>query len=283
MRRAGPPPCPQLPAPGPQGPAGQGPAARPVPQGRAAPLTRGHAGPYSARHRPDPATLNTDERFRSRQDVLRRPPESALRQTDSRFAQVTRHDATGSSRRRTTLSAKGDSRRSWSDNGFHGRYVSAGEVEPGFHVEPEPSVGLMLQSWEIGMTPPRGPRTRDSPPSKPPSQTRAPWPATARRIATYHPYGSTRYAQSSARSPHASPACCHPKCPPGADSSPCPARHAWLPYPSPRAISGLSRGMGDERPSQWRLTRCQAPRRGSGPWCCIGRRRVTSSAMIRRV
>ena len=78
-----------------------------------------------------------------------------LRQTDSRFAPVTRHDATGSSRRRTTLSAKGDSRRSWSDNGFHGRYVSAGEVEPGFHVEPEPSVGLMLQSWEIGMTPPR--------------------------------------------------------------------------------------------------------------------------------
>jgi hypothetical protein len=72
-----------------------------------------------------------------------------LRQTDSRFAPVTRHDATGSSRRRTTLSAKGDSRRSWSDNGFHGRYVSAGEVEPGFHVEPEPSVGLMLQSWEI--------------------------------------------------------------------------------------------------------------------------------------
>jgi hypothetical protein len=193
-----------------------------------------------------------------------------LRQTDSRFAPVTRHDATGSSRRRTTLSAKGDSRRSWSDNGFHGRYVSAGEVEPGFHVEPEPSVGLMLQSWEIGMTPPRGPRTRDSPPSKPPSQTRAPWPATARRIATYHPYGSTRYAQSSARSPHASPACCHPKCPPGADSSPCPARHAWLPYPSPRAISGLSRGMGDERRSQWRLTRCQAPRRGPRLICVEG-------------
>jgi hypothetical protein len=195
-----------------------------------------------------------------------------LRQTDSRFAPVTRHDATGSSRRRTTLSAKGDSRRSWSDNGFHGRYVSAGEVEPGFHVEPEPSVGLMLQSWEIGMTPPRGPRTHDSPPSKPPSQTRAPWPATARRIATYHPYGSTRYAQSSARSPHASPACCHPKCPPGADSSQCPARarHAWLPYPSPRAISGLSRGMGDERPSQWRLTRCQAPRRGPRLICVEG-------------
>ena len=32
----------------------------------------------SARRRPDPATLNTDERFRSRRDVLRRPPESAL-------------------------------------------------------------------------------------------------------------------------------------------------------------------------------------------------------------
>jgi hypothetical protein len=31
----------------------------------------------SARHRPDPATLNTDERFRSRLDVLRRLPESA--------------------------------------------------------------------------------------------------------------------------------------------------------------------------------------------------------------
>jgi hypothetical protein len=31
----------------------------------------------SARHRPDPATLNTDERFRSRRDVLRRLPESA--------------------------------------------------------------------------------------------------------------------------------------------------------------------------------------------------------------
>jgi hypothetical protein len=31
----------------------------------------------SARHRPDPATLNTDERFRSRRDVLRRRPESA--------------------------------------------------------------------------------------------------------------------------------------------------------------------------------------------------------------
>src|SRR6201998_922618 len=30
----------------------------------------------SARHRPDPATLNTDERFRSRREVLRRLPES---------------------------------------------------------------------------------------------------------------------------------------------------------------------------------------------------------------
>ena len=32
----------------------------------------------SARRRPDPATLNTDERFRSRRDVLRRLPESAI-------------------------------------------------------------------------------------------------------------------------------------------------------------------------------------------------------------
>ena len=85
VRRAGPSPCPQLPAPGPQGPAGQGPAAGPA-------GTRGAFDAWacrprtSARHRPDPATLNTDECFRSRRDVSRRPPESAFRLTGHNLA-----------------------------------------------------------------------------------------------------------------------------------------------------------------------------------------------------
>ena len=44
----------------------------------------------SARRRPDPATLNTDERFRSRRDVLRRLPESADRLWDATTGHGTR-------------------------------------------------------------------------------------------------------------------------------------------------------------------------------------------------
>src|ERR1700730_1956112 len=86
------------------------------------------------------------------------------------------------------LSPKGDSRRLWSDNRFHGRCVSAGEVEPGFRVEPEPSLGVDIATVGGRCGAPTRTSNVRRPPSKPRSQTRAPRPAAARRIAPYHPF-----------------------------------------------------------------------------------------------
>ena len=79
MRRAGPA-LPATPCPRAGGSRGSRAGRRPVPQGRAAPLTRGYAGPYQRPPptRPDPLRSTRTSASRSRRDVLRRPPESAV-------------------------------------------------------------------------------------------------------------------------------------------------------------------------------------------------------------